>query len=189
MDRSTRRVVFLMSLMLLLACSLVDDKNQKQNKPRTVESVDLNRYRGLWYEIARMPNRFQRKCAGNTTARYTLRENGKIDVVNRCVDKDGKIIEAKGVAKTADSVSNSKLKVSFVKVLGISLFWGDYWIIGLDENYEYAIVGTPNREYGWILSREPELSSENMDRVFTILREQGYDPQDFEMTIHLLDDE
>ncbi len=170
--------------ILLSAISLIGDEDSEQNEPRTVDTVDLSRYVGLWYEIAKIPNQFQRKCNRGTTAQYSLREDGKIDVVNRCYDANGKMIEAKGIAKTVDTVSNSKLKVSFVKLLGISLFWGDYWIIGLDENYQTAIVGAPNRKYGWILSRKPELSPENKDRAFSILNEQGYDPQDFEMTLH-----
>ncbi len=157
---------------------------EAQNKKlvSTVAMVDLERYKGLWYEIAKIPNRFQRKCANGTTAQYALREDGKIDVINRCFDKEGKIIEAKGIARVVDSESNAKLKVSFVKILGLSLFWGDYWIIGLGEDYEYAIVGIPDRKYGWILSRTPSLSQEKLEETFNILREQGYNPEEFEMT-------
>jgi apolipoprotein D and lipocalin family protein len=111
-----------------------------------------------------------------------LREDGKIDVINRCVEKDGSVNEAKGIAKVVDSKTNSKLEVSFVRILGISLFWGDYWIIGLDKDYRYAVVGTPTRKYGWILSRTPELSQKDMENIFALLRNQGYNPKDFEMT-------
>jgi apolipoprotein D and lipocalin family protein len=149
---------------------------------RTVEKVDLERYTGLWYEIAKIPNRFQRKCDRGTTAQYALRDDGKIDVINRCVKKDGNTIEAKGIARVVDTESNARLKVSFVKILGISLFWGDYWIIGLGEDYDYAIVGTPSRKYGWILSRTPSLSQEKLEEIFSLLREQDYNPDDFEMT-------
>ncbi|MBN2031032.1 lipocalin family protein [bacterium] len=171
--------------MLSCVIFLIGDDGRDQNEPITVDMVDLGRYVGLWYEIAKIPNRFQRQCERNTTAQYMLREDGKIDVVNRCVDENGEMVEAKGIAKIVDGVSNAKLKVSFVRLLGISLFWGDYWIIGLDENYQYAVVGTPDRRYGWILSRKPELSQEEMDRVFAMLHEQGYNPEDFEMTLHL----
>ena len=188
MNRLTICVAFIMGI-ILLSNVLLTGNDQKQKEPDTAAQVNVNRYCGLWYEIAKIPNRFQRKCERSTTAQYSLRNDGKIDVVNQCIDENGKIVEAKGVAKIIDPVSRSKLKVSFVRILGISLFWGDYWIIGLDENYQYAVVGTPDRKYGWILGREPELSPENMDRVFAILQEQGYDPQDFEMTIHLSDDE
>ncbi len=149
---------------------------------KTVDKVDLDRYTGLWYEIAKIPNRFQRKCDRGTTAQYALRDDGKIDVLNRCIKKDGNVIEAKGIARVVDTKSNAKLKVSFVRILGISLFWGDYWIIGLGEDYDYAIVGTPTRKYGWILSRTQSLSQEKLEEIFNFLREQGYNPDDFEMT-------
>ena len=160
--------------------SVVEAQNKKIVK--TVSNVDLGRYKGLWYEIAKMPNRFQRKCARGTTAQYALRDDGKIDVINRCYTQEGKMIEAKGIARVVDSESNAKLKVSFVKILGLSLFWGDYWIIGLGDDYEYAIVGTPNRKYGWILSRTPALSQEKLGKIFELLREQGYNSEDFIMT-------
>ena len=150
--------------------------------PTTVDSVDLNKYVGLWYEIAKIPNSFQRNCDHNTTATYKLIEDEKIEVINRCIEKDGSVNEAKGIAKVVDTKTNSKLEVSFVRIFGISLFWGDYWIIGLDKDYRYAVVGTPTRKYGWILSRSPKLSDEDMGNIFTLLRRQGYNPKDFEMT-------
>ncbi len=156
---------------------------QDEKPPITVDSVNLQKYTGMWYEIARIPNSFQKKCARNTTATYLLRSDGKIDVVNRCVEEDGSISESKGIAKVSDIKTNSKLEVSFVRILGINLFWGDYWIIGLDKDYRYAIVGTPSRKYGWILSRTPKLSSEDMDTIFGILKKQGYNPNDFVPTV------
>ncbi len=179
--------IFIMMLSPLVAVSMIGDEDQEQKEPKPVDNVSLDKYTGLWYEIAKIPNRFQRKCVWGTTARYSIRKDGRIDVINRCVDKNGKVLEAKGIAKVVDTVSNAKLKVSFVKIFGISLFWGDYWIIGLHENYEYAIVGAPGRKYGWILSRQKELSQEALNLAFTILREQGYDPEEFEMTLHSSD--
>jgi apolipoprotein D and lipocalin family protein len=95
---------------------------------------------------------------------------------------DGKVDEAKGIAKVVDPVSNSRLKVSFFRPLGISLFWGDYWIIGLGTDYEYAIVGTPDRKYGWILARQSRLEQAQLDKIFGLLQRQGYQPADFIMT-------
>jgi apolipoprotein D and lipocalin family protein len=155
---------------------------QEKTEPVPVDSVDLGRYTGLWYEIAKIPNTFQRKCTGKTTAEYTLREDGRIQVVNTCSGKQGERIQAKGIAKVVDVQSNAKLKVSFVRFLGINLFWGNYWIIGLDENYEYAIIGDPEYKYGWILSRKPEMTAEELDTVFAILHGQGYETERFEMT-------
>lgn len=161
------------------------DTTSNVGPPVTVDSVDLNRYMGMWYEIARIPNTFQSKCAMNTTATYSLLSDGNVEVVNRCMESDGSMNVAKGVARVVDDKTNAKLKVSFVSILGIRLFWGDYWIIGLSRDYRYAIVGTPSRRYGWILSRSPELSPEDIDVINRILREQGYDPAKFVPTEQL----
>ena len=149
---------------------------------KTVDSVELKKYVGLWYEIAKIPNSFQKNCSRNTTATYVLRKDGRIDVINRCVESNGTVDEARGVARVVDTVTNSRLEVSFVRVLGLQLFWGDYWIIGLDSEYKYAVVGTPSRKYGWILSRRPVLSQEDLNKIFEILRSQGYDPKLFVFT-------
>ena len=156
-----------------------EDRNSNKAEPTPVASVDLNKYVGTWYEIARIPNSFQSKCAMNTTATYVMRKDGEIDVINRCVGSDGNVNIAEGVAKVMDTKTNAKLKVSFVKILGIRLFWGDYWIIGLDRDYRYAVVGTPSRKYGWILGRTPALSDEEKEAISNILTKQGYNPEDF----------
>ncbi len=154
----------------------------QQNQPSTVNSVDINKYTGLWYEIAKIPNRFQKQCISGTTAQYTLREDGQIDVVNSCIEADGSIDRAEGLARIVDDNSNAKLEVSFFSILGWRPVWGDYWIIGLDENYQWVVVGTPNRKYGWILSRTPQLDIKKMEELFQILKDQGYDPGDFEIS-------
>ncbi|MDR3610594.1 MAG: lipocalin family protein [Ignavibacteriaceae bacterium] len=153
------------------------------NELRVVNSVDLKKYIGLWYEIAKIPNRFQKDCKRNTTAIYSFREDGKIKVVNSCMEDDGSIKIAEGVARVADTRTNAKLEVSFVKLLGINLFWGDYWIIGLGDNYEYALVGSPDRKYGWILSRTPKLQQEKLNRISELLKNKGYDISRFEFTL------
>jgi apolipoprotein D and lipocalin family protein len=155
---------------------------QKGNQPQTVNSVDLKKYTGLWYEIAKIPNNFQDQCTGGTTAEYSLEEDGKIKVVNSCIDEDGKKDVAEGIAKVVDKNTNAKLEVSFVSFLGIRPFWGDYWILGLGDNYEYAVVGSPDRKYGWILAREKQLSKEYLDEAFAVLKTNGYDTRKFEMT-------
>jgi apolipoprotein D and lipocalin family protein len=165
-------------MILLLAATASADPGP----PATVATVDLERYAGRWFEVARIPNRFQKHCARSTTADYTLRADGTIAVLNRCIEADGSTDEARGVAKVVERDSNSKLKVSFVRFLGVQLFWGDYWIIGLGADYEYAVVGSPDRKYGWILSRTPHLDSEAMDAARATLRAQGYSPDRFEMT-------
>ena len=147
--------------------------------PTTVPYVDLNRYIGLWYEIAKIPNSFQKQCAAGTTAEYSLREDGRISVINKCYKSDGSLDEAGGVARVRDNQSNAKLQVSFVRILGRNRFWGDYWIIGLDEDYRWAVVGHPKRRYGWILSRTPELTPELRQQINSLLERQGYNPEEF----------
>ncbi len=149
---------------------------------KTVEFVDLKRYVGLWYEVAKIPNRFQKHCVKVTTAKYTLKENGEIEVINSCFSGAGEKDITEGIARIVDKKTNAKLEVSFFSILGWRPFWGDYWIIGLDENYQWAIVGTPSRKYGWILSRTPKLSDDVMDKINKILISQGYDPKKFEMS-------
>ena len=180
---TSKYIKLIFTIFILFACTMKAQTSNKSDEPVTVNSVELNKYVGTWYEIAKVPNSFQKKCASNTTATYKLRKDGNIDVINRCVEKDGSTSEAKGIAKVVDKKANAKLEVSFVRIFGISLFWGDYWIIGLDKEYRYAVVGTPTRKYGWILSRTPKLSKNDLDEVFTILRNQGYNPNNFEMDV------
>lgn len=138
---------------------------------QVVPSLDLGRYAGKWYEIARLPNRFQRACAANTTATYTLRPDGKIAVTNECSRTDGRRTSAKGTARVADPKGpNTKLKVTF--------FWpfsGNYWVIDLDPEYRWAVVGEPGREYLWILSREPRLNEATYHEILERAKQQGYE--------------
>ena len=125
----------------------------------------------MWYEIARYPNNFQRGCVGSR-ATYTLRDDGNISVLNECYDKafDGKLRFAKGKAWVVDKETNAKLKVSF-----FWLFAGDYWIIDLGKDYEYAVVGHPKRKYLWILSRTKEMDAVVYEGILSRLQEKEYD--------------
>ncbi|MEI2416018.1 lipocalin family protein [Orrella sp. JC864] len=137
---------------------------------RTVPSVDLQRYGGMWYEIANYPMVFQRNCVGDTTAHYMPRKDGSIEVLNRCRNKKGGIDEADGQASVVPGSGNAKLEISF--------FWpfkGDYWIIGLDPDYRWAVVGSPTRKYLWILSRTPSLPEGELKKALDAARAQGYD--------------
>ncbi len=146
----------------------------------TVSRVELTRYAGVWHEVARIPNRFQKQCARGTTAEYTLRDDGRIGVVNRCLGEDGSPSEARGVARIVDTTTCAKLQVSFVSFLGWRPFWGDYWVIGLDEGYRWAVIGTPDRKYGWILARTPTLDPVELERAYAILERNGYRRAAFE---------
>ena len=167
---------------LLLFVTIINGQDMK-NELQVVNKVDLNKYIGLWYEVAKIHNWFQKNCMKNTTAEYLLRDDGKIKVINSCTEADGSKNIAEGVAKVVDNITNAKLEVSFVKILGIQLFWGDYWIIGLGENYDFALVGSPNRKYGWILSRTKKLSQEKLNQISDLLRIKGYDIKNFEFTV------
>lgn len=148
----------------------------------TVDRVDLTRYAGRWFEVAKIPNRFQKQCHCETAADYALRDDGRIDVVNTCRKADGKPDRAHGLAKVVDASTNARLKVSFVSFLGWRPFWGDYWIIGLDADYRWAVIGTPDRKFGWVLSRTPALDDATMDQVYAILERNGYRRAAFEVS-------
>ncbi len=167
-------------LMAALATGAVA---QEKNKTplMVVPSVDLQRYMGTWYEIARLPNSFQRQCAGDVTATYSLREDGDITVVNRCRKENGEISEATGKAKRASEEGpNTKLKVRFAPAIlsFLPFVWGDYWIIDLAPDYAYAVIGEPSRKYFWILSRTPSIDENTLRGILTRARQQGYDLTD-----------
>ena len=155
--------------LFLSSCKTMDRNNMKPLE--TVNFVDINRYIGEWYEIARYEHRFQKGCVGSK-ATYSLRDDGKITVVNECFEKSfsENIRSVKGKAWVVDEQSNAKLKVSF--------FWpfsGDYWVIDLGDNYEYAVVGHPGRKYLWILSRTPEMDENVYNEILARLEKQDYD--------------
>lgn len=168
----------LVPLLLLVTAGAL--RAQDKGKPTPVESVDLERYAGLWYEIARIPNRFQNDCVGAATATYELRDDGRIDVINRCTKENGETKEARGEARLDDK-GGARLQVSFFSILGWRPVWGNYWILDLGEDYEYSVVGEGSRKYGWILSRSPTIEDERLEALFESLRSQGYDPAEFEV--------
>lgn len=144
----------------------------------TVQDLDVQRYLGTWHQIALIPNWFQRVCVSDTTARYALREDGYIEVVNRCRKKDGSQAEAIGVARrNSRFYSPAILQVRFAPawLSAIPFVWGDYWVIALADDYRAALVGAPNRKYLWILAREPELDEAEYQRLVGIARQQGFD--------------
>ena len=162
--------------------SLVSAEPDNKKELTVVDNVDLSRYLGRWYEIALIPVWFQKGCAGGTTAEYSLFKEGVVNVVNRCCTEDGKVKEAKGRAWVVDKKHPAKLKVSFVSLLGLWLFKGDYWIIDLDPDYRYAVVGHPGRDLGWILSRTPTLPENVLQGIRERLTANGYDFSRFKMT-------
>jgi len=149
---------------------------------RTVPLVDLNRYAGDWFEIARFPNRFQRQCLGDVRASYALRADGRVDVVNRCRTAEGPI-EARGVARVVDERTSARLQVRFAPAwLSWLPVWGDYWIIGLAPDYSWAVVGDPGRNYLWILARTPHLEPDAVAAARQAARTNGFDVERLVLT-------
>ena len=142
-----------------------------------VRSLDLARYMGAWYEIARYPNRFERDCAGFTTATYTAMPSGRVKVENRCRTPDRGTDVATGVARQCGPSDSPRLKVRFAPALLSFLppVWGDYWVIDIDRNYELAAVSEPGRDYLWILSRTPQVEKRALDALLARLSGQGFD--------------
>jgi apolipoprotein D and lipocalin family protein len=164
-------VVPILATLIVFACPFCVADSDKIPPLETVSHVDLDRYLGKWYEIASYPQWFQKGCVAST-ATYTLRKDGDIDVLNQCRKEtlNGAVKDAKGKAWIVDRKSQARLKVRF--------FWpfsGDYWIIDLGADYEYAVVGHPNRNYLWILSRKSQMDPAVYDGILERLKKQHYD--------------
>jgi apolipoprotein D and lipocalin family protein len=168
------------ALCLAAAALIVAPSALADGKPEVVDRVDLERYAGKWYEIASIPNMFQSGCT-RTIARYELREDGKLEVINSC--RKGGLDEepstTTGTARVVDEETNAKLRVSFFWPLSVP-----YWILQLDPDYEWAVVGTPSRNYLWIISREPTMDEQLYQRLVQGAAEQGYDVSELERTLH-----
>jgi apolipoprotein D and lipocalin family protein len=166
---------------LLFALSLnahAVDTVQAASKPMvTIAALDVPRYMGTWYEIAKFNNSFQKKCVGFTTANYSAMPDGRLQVANRCRGDDGKTIEAIGVARQEGNATSPKLKVRFAPAIlsFLNMVWGDYWVIDLDPDYQLAAVSEASREYLWILSRTPKVDKARYDALLARLVTQGLD--------------
>ncbi len=169
---------------ITLAAVSLDAHAQRDSAGRSpgpvtpVDTVDLDRYAGRWYEVARFPNSFQEDCTAETMAEYERLSNGQIRVVNTCRQADGTVKRAEGRAKLADRDGpTSKLKVRFAPAFlsFLPMVWGNYWVLDLTEDYSAALVGDPRREYLWILSRTPVLADTAYRRMVDAAAGQGFD--------------
>jgi apolipoprotein D and lipocalin family protein len=142
----------------------------------SVPELELSRYAGHWYEIAHLPVSFQRQCAADITAAYSLRADGSISVLNACRTRGGEQVAAEGVARVVEG-HPGQLQVRFVPgwLSWLPLVWADYWVIALDPGYQWAVVGDPDRKYLWILSREPSMDAELFARLKAKAEAMGYD--------------
>lgn len=157
----------------------MSSNDAQAQKVQTVPHVDLEKYAGKWYEIASFPQRFQKGCQ-YTTATYTLSDKGYVIVENQCKKdgKEGKATGIKGKAFVVKNSGNAKLKVQF--------FWpfrGKYWIIGLADDYSYAVVSHPKKKNLWILSRTPQMNNELYEQILSRLRKKGFDLSKMEKTV------
>jgi apolipoprotein D and lipocalin family protein len=176
-----------LTVFLLVSTAACHGPQAERAPLATVQQVDLERYLGRWYEIAKIPNRFQRQCSADTTANYARNADGTIAVVNRCLTREGQFDEARAIARVADPRTNARLEVSFFSLFGWRPVWGDYWVLVLGPDYEYAVVGEPGRRYGWILARTQTLSDVTRNAINQRLRELGYMPERFENSPHTVD--
>lgn len=161
-------------LACLLAC-LAPVANAA-NPVTSVPNLDISRYAGQWYEIARLPMSFQDKCAGDVTAYYTLRDDDLIGVRNACRTVDGENTVAEGVARAVEG-HPGRLEVRFAPewLSWIPFVWADYWVIDKDPGYTWAVVGEPDRDYLWILAREPAMDRKLFEQIKARAVAMGYD--------------
>lgn len=165
------RLVTVLAVVLLAACTT------PQPLP-TVHGVELNRYYGTWYEIARLPNRFQKMCVSDIQATYRP-QGKKVSVLNQCRVADGSVKQADGIAKLVKGSNGAKLRVSFFWP-----FYGDYWILALDPDYRWVLVGEPGRDYAWILARETQLDEPTLEALLARAAGLGFDRRAFVKTPH-----
>ncbi|WP_370338850.1 lipocalin family protein [Parvularcula marina] len=183
-----RAPIFFLALMLT-ACSGQPDYRAEKQPPETVPHVDIERYQGLWYEIARYPNRFEDTpdyiCTA-VTAEYAIREDGRIDVINTCRKDtpEGEVDVANGVARVVGG-NGAKLKVKFAPGW-VPFASGDYWVLDLTEDYSAALVGSPDGKYLWLLSRTPIIPAETGRRLMEAARARGYETDPLQFTLQPL---
>ncbi len=177
-------VVFGISLFLLSAAGYTQSDTSASTPVKTITSLDVPRYLGTWYEIAKFPNWFQKKCVSNTQAVYSLRPDGNLKVLNSCKTADGDLSQAEGFARQIGAKDSAKLEVRFAPVwlAFLPLVWGDYWVIDLDPQYQVAAVSDPKREYLWILSRTPQMDKKTYEELLSRLQIQQFDIRKLELT-------
>ncbi len=144
---------------------------------QTIAALDVPRYMGTWYEIAKYPNSFQKKCARNTRAEYQARPDGSVQVLNRCIMADGQTTEALGAARQVGPADSPKLQVRFAPawLSFLPMVWGNYWVIDLDPQYQLVAISEPQREYLWVLSRTPKVEPAAYQALLARLAQQGFD--------------
>jgi apolipoprotein D and lipocalin family protein len=186
-DRTMRHITITLLLNLFFLATGQSVALASEPPPlATVAVLDVPRYMGRWYEIAKYPNRFQRKCVADTSAEYKLEPDGRVQVINRCRMENGEWNEAVGMARQVGDTSSPKLEVRFAPawLSFITAVWGDYWVIDLDPEYQLVAVSEPRREYLWVLSRSPVVSQDALAALLDRLRRLGFDTNRLQLTLH-----
>lgn len=149
---------------------------ESAQKIRPVSFVDLKRYTGTWYEIARLPNATETNCMRITTE-YTLKQNGLLSILSRCTKENGYARESQGKVRINNSPSNSMMSTNFVPhwLSWTGIGWEDYWIIDIDKNYQFAVISDPNKDYLWILSRKESIDKTIYEKIIDKLKNQHFD--------------
>jgi len=174
----------LLGFLLICVGASQASAQQVDQSVKTIATLDVPRYLGTWYEIAKFPNWFQKKCAGNTKAVYTVKSDGNLRVLNSCKTAGGETSEAEGAARQIGAKDSPKLEVRFAPewLSFLPLVWGDYWVIDLDPQYQVAAVSDPGREYLWVLSRTPQLDPKVYEELLQRLKQQQFDIRKLELT-------
>jgi len=172
----------LWAIAAAFSCGAVAKTDPQPLQP--IASLDVARYMGTWYEIAKYPNRFQKKCVRNTRADYQAKPDGTLQVLNRCVMADGKTTEALGAARQVGPADSPKLQVRFAPawLSFLPMVWGNYWVIDLDPSYQLVAVSEPTREYLWVLSRTPKVNPANYQALLARLAQRGFDMKRLELS-------
>jgi apolipoprotein D and lipocalin family protein len=172
------------SLVVVLWAALLPLASFAQQPVKSIAELDISRYTGTWYEIAKLPNWFQRKCTQGTQAQYKILGPQKIEVTNKCTTATGEEIKAVGVARPNSSGQVAHLEVRFAPdwTAWLPLVWGAYWVLDLDPDYQLAAVGDPTRSYLWILSRSPVISATQYENLLQRLKVMGFDITKLEKT-------
>ncbi|KAF1025479.1 MAG: Outer membrane lipoprotein Blc [Acinetobacter bereziniae] len=176
--------MILIGLALCSVASVAKAANDSVNQIKTVDNIDITKYMGKWYEVAHLPNYFQRKCSANTAAEYSLNQDKTVKVLNSCQNKNGNLQSSQGLAKSIND-GNSKLKVSFMPkgLQWVPFTKGDYWILRIDPEYKVALVGGPSKKYLWILSRTPHIDETTYVSYLETAKNLGYDTHNLIKTI------
>jgi len=178
----------LIGAMALLMVTLAPAETRSSGAPlQAIAALDVPRYMGRWYEIAKLPNWFRRKCVADTSATYRLLPDGRVEVLNQCRKDNGQMDQALGMARQIGPAHSATLQVRFAPswLSVLPFVWGDYWVIDLDERYELVAVSEPKRRYLWILSRSPVVDEARYNALLARLQAMGLEVGQLERTRHL----